>query len=60
MKHYSVVVVIDWRILHHVVLALTMTKITNILSKKNRNDALLFDTYTIKHDIDNTIEKELF
>jgi hypothetical protein len=41
---------------HHVVSALTMTKLMNI-AMKNENDALLLGTY-IKQDIENTIIKE--
>ena len=41
---------------HHVVSALAMTKITNI-SMKNKNDALLLGKY-LKHNIENTIVKD--
>ena len=46
-----------WRILHHVVAALTMTKIA-VISTIIKNDAFLFCT-SIKQDIDSTIIKEL-
>ena len=50
---------LSWRILHHhVVTALTMMKIANILTK-NENDAFLFDADTyVEHDIDRTVVKE--
>ena len=54
-KRYSVVDVIGWSILYHVVSALTMTKKVKIFSEIE-NDAFLFSTY-IKEYIGNTIVK---
>jgi hypothetical protein len=46
-----------WRILHHVVATLTMTK-TRIISAKIEDNALLLASST-KTDIENTMMKEL-